>query len=203
VQCIAAERTKIHDVVAADGTVVDNNVPSPERNSVPLCVYVVSHLSLDDAPVQQHTFFTSKRFLASAALPSTAVVFFAGTSVMSTSAMMTIGGGDGGKMEEPPCRKWVSKAIVAYEVREFLVGGPVGEGLWTVWAFDFIDGKVTASLGGCNSMISCLVAVSQRKKLTVGHRRSPLAQEVTGADPDCAYWSFKRSKLLPAGDVRS
>lgn len=27
---------KIHDVVAADGTVVDNNVPSPERDSVPL-----------------------------------------------------------------------------------------------------------------------------------------------------------------------
>jgi hypothetical protein len=133
VRRIAAELTKIHDVVAADGTVVDNNVPSPERDSVPLCVYVVSYLFLDDAPDQQRTFFTSKRFFASAALPSTAVAFFAGTSVMSTSAMMTIGGGDGGKMEEPSCRKWVSKAIVGYEVREFLVGGSIGEGLWTGW----------------------------------------------------------------------
>jgi hypothetical protein len=29
-------RTKIHDVVSANGTVIDNNVPGPECNGVPL-----------------------------------------------------------------------------------------------------------------------------------------------------------------------
>lgn len=28
--------TKIHNVVSADGAVVDNNIPSPQRNSIPL-----------------------------------------------------------------------------------------------------------------------------------------------------------------------
>lgn len=31
---------QVHDVVAADGTVVDDNVPSPESDSVPLACYV-------------------------------------------------------------------------------------------------------------------------------------------------------------------
>lgn len=32
----ASKHTQVHDVVAADGTVVDDNVPGPESDSVPL-----------------------------------------------------------------------------------------------------------------------------------------------------------------------
>ena len=37
--CLAVY-AKVHDVVAADGAVVDNDVPGPERNGVPLELYV-------------------------------------------------------------------------------------------------------------------------------------------------------------------
>lgn len=33
---IGIKHTQVHDVVTADGTVVDDNVPSPESDSVPL-----------------------------------------------------------------------------------------------------------------------------------------------------------------------
>jgi hypothetical protein len=37
-KCEVAEskHTQVHDVVTADGAVVDNNVPGPESDSVPL-----------------------------------------------------------------------------------------------------------------------------------------------------------------------
>jgi len=40
---------QVHDVVTADGAVVDDDVPSPERNGVPLEVYV-SYCARSDAP---------------------------------------------------------------------------------------------------------------------------------------------------------
>lgn len=79
--------TKIHDVVAADGTVVDDNVPSPESDGVPL---YPGREPMSSPKSQLHvpamlTFLTSNRFFASASEP-----FFlptGGASVISTSAM--------------------------------------------------------------------------------------------------------------------
>lgn len=34
--CKGGVNTKIHDVVATDGTVVDDDIPSPKSNGVPL-----------------------------------------------------------------------------------------------------------------------------------------------------------------------
>lgn len=82
------ERTKIHDVVAADGTVVDDNVPSPEGDGVPL-YQGREPMSSPESQLQvlaMLTFLTSKRFFASASEP-----FFlptGGASVISTSAMV-------------------------------------------------------------------------------------------------------------------
>ena len=78
-------------MVSADSTVVDNDIPSPQGDGVPL-----RHVSYDREVLASGTtltFFTSKRFLASALL-SASVPFFlttaapAGASVMSTSAMV-------------------------------------------------------------------------------------------------------------------
>eukprot|EP00002_Diphylleia_rotans_P020760 TRINITY_DN4032_c0_g2_i2.p2 TRINITY_DN4032_c0_g2~~TRINITY_DN4032_c0_g2_i2.p2 ORF type:complete len:111 (+),score=19.32 TRINITY_DN4032_c0_g2_i2:402-734(+) len=45
--CLAFN-TKIHNVVAADGTVVDNNVPCPETNGIPLFDFKAFCLFLRD-----------------------------------------------------------------------------------------------------------------------------------------------------------
>lgn len=76
-------------MVSADGAVVNDNIPGPQGDGIPL--YPGSeHMSslttsqLQVAPVR--TFLTSKRFLASTSEP-----FFlatGGASVISTSAMM-------------------------------------------------------------------------------------------------------------------
>jgi len=91
--------TKIHDVVPADGAVVDDDVPRPERNGVPL---QSPRLATDSQPRQgaararrlEHTFLTSKRFFPPllSASPAAALFFLAigaatGASVISTSAM--------------------------------------------------------------------------------------------------------------------
>lgn len=78
-------------MIAADSTVVDDNVPRPEGDRVPL--YAGRELaSCPSCPGAQLraavmlTFLTSNRFFASASEP-----FFlatGGASVMSTSAMM-------------------------------------------------------------------------------------------------------------------
>ena len=73
-------------MVAADGAVVDDDVPSPESYSIPL-----SGVSLDlIQPPAVPTFLTSKRFLSPSALaPALEVFVFAGgASAMSTSAML-------------------------------------------------------------------------------------------------------------------
>ena len=41
---------QVHDVVAADGAVVDDDVPGPERDGVPLEGYVSFGALRDDAP---------------------------------------------------------------------------------------------------------------------------------------------------------
>lgn len=84
------KHTEIHDMIAANGAVVYDDVPGPERDSIPLAK---SQLQLN--PSQDcggHAFLTSKRgFLLS---PSAAAPLFffttgaaAGASVMSTSAI--------------------------------------------------------------------------------------------------------------------
>lgn len=76
-------------MVSADGAVVNDNVPGPQGDGVPLnpgCEHMSSLATsqLQLAPIR--TFLTSKRFFASTSEP-----FFlatGGASVMSTSAMM-------------------------------------------------------------------------------------------------------------------
>jgi hypothetical protein len=72
-------------VVAADGAVVDHNVPSPESYSVPLRSVSYARTLARACP----TFFTSKRFLSpSDAAPALATFVFAGgASAISMSAM--------------------------------------------------------------------------------------------------------------------
>lgn len=75
-------------MVAADGTVVDDNVPSPEGDGVPLYPSrkPMSNLGSPLRVLAIFTFLTSNRFFASTSEP-----FFlptGGASVMSTSAMM-------------------------------------------------------------------------------------------------------------------
>lgn len=108
--------TEVHDVVSADGAVVDNDVPGPQGNGIPLSTEEVK-VSQDvnqqvsgfrggritetgvlplKAAGSQPTFLTSKRFLASllSESPPLTTFFFsaaapaAGASVMSTSAMV-------------------------------------------------------------------------------------------------------------------
>ena len=76
---------EVHDVVAADGAVVDDNVPRPERYSVPLRSVSYAGTVARACP----TFLTSKRFLSpSEAAPALATFVFAGgASAISTSAM--------------------------------------------------------------------------------------------------------------------
>ena len=91
--------TEVHDVVPADGTVVDDNIPGPEGNSVPLQRRLLA--SEADWPEKRPhpTFLTSNRFFS--ALLSAAAPFFlltgpaaaaAGASVMSMSAMVKYSG---------------------------------------------------------------------------------------------------------------
>lgn len=78
-------------MIPANGTVVDHNVPCPERDSIPL-------ENCQEKPSSQasvvYTFLTSNRFFPSFASPS--APFFLGTtaevgaSVISTSAMVTV-----------------------------------------------------------------------------------------------------------------
>ena len=90
-----SEPTQVHDVISANGAVVDNNVPRPQRNSIPL------------NPSQPHlqgpqgvlctipTFFTSNFFFPSvepsaAALEVLVLAGAVGASAMSTSAMAPV-----------------------------------------------------------------------------------------------------------------
>jgi hypothetical protein len=80
--------TEVHDVVSADGAVVDDNVPGPESYGVPLRHVNFAPCTLP--AVSAPTFLTSKRFLSPSALaPALATfVFVGGASAMSTSAML-------------------------------------------------------------------------------------------------------------------
>ena len=88
---------EIHDVVSADGAVVDDNVPRPERNGVPL-EHRQRAAERPRPGCQSLTFLTSNRFFPSFASPSAAAPFFVvasaeagaevGASVISTSAMV-------------------------------------------------------------------------------------------------------------------
>lgn len=88
--------TQIHDVVSANGTVVDDNVPGPQSYSVPLDSIRFLPLLGPDGGI---TFLTSNLFLPSGPVSApdfadlTTLLDFAGTegpaSGMSTSAMAT------------------------------------------------------------------------------------------------------------------
>lgn len=89
---------EVHDVVSANGAVVDDNVPRPKSYRVPL-----SHVSPNLAMSYiVYTFLTSNRFLSPSVLaPALAVFVFAGgASAMSMSAMFArcAGGGVGGEL---------------------------------------------------------------------------------------------------------
>jgi hypothetical protein len=85
------ERTQIHDVVATNGAVVDDNVPCPKRHGIPLEVCQFTNW----AQLCQgfRTFLTSNRFLSLSAPLALALATFAlgtatGASAISTSAML-------------------------------------------------------------------------------------------------------------------
>jgi hypothetical protein len=83
------KHTQVHDVVTADGTVVDNDIPGPESDSVPLRQTYQS-LLLRSNQTRNSTFLTSKRFFPeSAAVSALEVLVLGGASVISTSAMLT------------------------------------------------------------------------------------------------------------------
>lgn len=89
---------QVHDVVAADGAVVHDNVPSPESNGVPLepsldqhSVHVFSRIGLN------LTFFTSNLFFPPRSPDASPLELFtldacgaAAASVISTSAMTVV-----------------------------------------------------------------------------------------------------------------
>jgi hypothetical protein len=100
---------EVHNVVSADGAVVDDDVPCPEGDGVPLKVgdtrLARFTAILKCGPFRfivdgEPTFLTSKRFLASTAFASASppLVPFAfvmapvGASVISTSAIIKSGG---------------------------------------------------------------------------------------------------------------
>lgn len=88
-------------MVSADGAVVDDNIPSPKRNGVPLPMPVSIcwiHDLLGTATATQRTFLTSN-FFFSPPLPLTPSAFFAatGASLISTSAMFGVAGHRSGK----------------------------------------------------------------------------------------------------------
>ena len=83
---------QVHDVVAADGAVVDHDVPRPERDGVPL--QNVSMVSRNLATSCKCTFLTSNLFLPSASPLGPTLLLFAfggataAASVISTSAIL-------------------------------------------------------------------------------------------------------------------
>lgn len=83
---------EVHDVVAANSAVVDNNVPGPESDGVPLRS-VNTQPILPEPQVPPLTFLTSKRFLSPLSVLAPALATFvlgAGASAMSTSAMAAV-----------------------------------------------------------------------------------------------------------------
>jgi hypothetical protein len=82
-----ALNAQVHDVVSADGAVVDDNVPRPQRYGIPL--HRVSRVFVVSSCVP--TFLTSKRFLSPLSVLAPALATFVlgtGASAMSTSAMV-------------------------------------------------------------------------------------------------------------------
>lgn len=92
-QASCQQLTQVHNVVSTDSTVIHDNIPGPEGNSVPLEIVLVSHHH--DRPwlprCLSSTFFTSNFFLASApSVFATALPFeeAALESFISTSAII-------------------------------------------------------------------------------------------------------------------
>lgn len=56
-------RTKVHDVISADSTVIDHDIPSPQSYGVPL--ENVRHVKIGFLSKKYSTFFTSNLFLPS------------------------------------------------------------------------------------------------------------------------------------------
>ena len=89
--CLALD-AEIHDVVTADGAVVDDDVPCPQRHGVPLQIrqlIVADHVKR----LPERTFFTSNLFfspLSTALAPALADFAFGAAlaSVISTSAIL-------------------------------------------------------------------------------------------------------------------
>jgi hypothetical protein len=95
------ERTQVHDVITADGAVIDDDIPGPESNSVPLygrCNQLSTVFDLrkseKSAGKAMLTFLTSKRFFPSEPSPAaffedfTALSFAELASCISTSAIL-------------------------------------------------------------------------------------------------------------------
>lgn len=87
-------RTEVHNMIAANGAVIDNNIPCPKGDGIPLIDRVSEWCSLGCvvskmAVLWRRTFFTSNFFLPSTAfpLPPSAA---RGASLISTSAMSTM-----------------------------------------------------------------------------------------------------------------
>lgn len=85
---VVEELTQIHDVVAANGAVVDYDIPGPEGDSVPLC-FVRDYVGRMDCRCAI-TFLTSNLFFGSASplAPALETLVLGGASVISTSAMV-------------------------------------------------------------------------------------------------------------------
>lgn len=80
---------QIHDVVTANGAVVDNDIPSPEGYGVPLDLDQLC----SGTSIRVLTFLTSNRFLSPSELApalATLALGAAGASVMFTSAMVQV-----------------------------------------------------------------------------------------------------------------
>lgn len=95
------ELTEIHDVVSADGAIVDNNIPGPQSNGIPLDVFRFNGLA--KICLSKLTFLTSNLFFSSepdsatAPLDDLALDLLGttgpdGASVISTSAMLECSG---------------------------------------------------------------------------------------------------------------
>lgn len=53
----AGARTQVHDVVSADGAVVDDNVPGPEGDGVPLMMLVFVLIGSDSGSALRSSLF--------------------------------------------------------------------------------------------------------------------------------------------------
>jgi hypothetical protein len=101
-------------VIAADGAVVYDDIPCPERDGIPL--HSVSVRTMVH-PSATPTFLTSKRFLSPVSALAPALATFAlgaGASFMSTSAMAAV---EAGLVREAGCGELWAAVFAGVKVR--------------------------------------------------------------------------------------